>query len=100
MLDGALSPRAIVRIPFVPRIGPGIALALAATEEYLQRMSPRRSSSWSDLAANFTGILVLSWTLKRITMAALEREEAKKKVLEYGSEAREKAAKAAGEQAS
>lgn len=100
MLDGALNHRAIVRVPFVPRIGPGIALALAATEEYLQRMSPRRSSSWSDLAANFTGILVLSWVLKRITITAIEREEAKSKGLEYGPGGPEKAAKDAGEEAS
>lgn len=77
LLDGALAHRAIVRVPFVPRVGPGIAMVLAGTEEYLQRLSPRRSSNWSDLAANFTGILVCSWLLKRVTMAHLTRLEAK-----------------------
>lgn len=78
LLDGALLHRAIVRAPFVPRIGPAIALALAGTEEYLQRLSPRRSSSWSDLIANFSGILILSWAIKRLTIARLERDEAAK----------------------
>lgn len=96
LLDAALLHRPIVRIPFVPRVGPGIALALAGTEEYLQRLSPRRSSSWSDLAANFSGILVLSWVAKRITMAAIEREQGSTKATEYSEEDREKAVKAAG----
>ncbi len=76
-LDGALAHRAIVRVPFVPRVGPAIVLVLAGAEEYLQRFSPRRSSSWSDLIANYTGILVCSWIAKRITMAYLARLELK-----------------------
>lgn len=66
-LDGALSHRPIVGVPFFPRLGPGIALLLAAAEEYLQRLSPRRSSSWGDFAANATGILVCAWLAKRLT---------------------------------
>jgi VanZ family protein len=77
LLDGALAHRAIVRVPFVPRVGSAITLVLAGAEEYLQRLSPRRNSSWGDLAANYAGILVCSWVLKRITMAHLERLEAK-----------------------
>jgi hypothetical protein len=66
-LDGALAHRPIVGVPFLPRLGPGIALSLAATEEYLQRLSPRRSSSWGDFAANALGILVCAWLAKRLT---------------------------------
>ena len=79
LLDGALAHRAIVRVPYVPRVGPGIALVLAGTEEFLQRLSPRRSSSWSDLIANYAGILVLSWAIKRLTMARLAKIEAAKR---------------------
>ncbi|MFO0589813.1 MAG: hypothetical protein U0441_19895 [Polyangiaceae bacterium] len=76
LLDASLGHRPIVRVPWVPRVGPGIALALAGTEEFMQRFSPRRSSSWGDLIANYTGILVLSWVVKRITMARLAKLEA------------------------
>lgn len=78
LLDGALAHRPIVRVPWVPRVGPGVALALAGTEEFLQRLSPRRSSSWSDLIANYAGILILSWAVKRLTMARLAKIEAEK----------------------
>jgi hypothetical protein len=67
-LDGALSHRRLVPIPYFPRLGPSIALVLAATEEYLQRFSPRRSSSWSDLAANVSGILVCAYLARRLTI--------------------------------
>jgi VanZ family protein len=68
-LDGALAHRPIVAARFFPRLGPGIALLLAATEETLQRLSPRRSSSLGDFAANTIGILVCAWLAKRLTMA-------------------------------
>lgn len=68
-LDAALSHRALVRVPFVPRVGPAIALLLAATEELLQRLSPRRSSSWGDFAANTIGILVCAWLAKQLTIS-------------------------------
>lgn len=75
-LDGALGHRVLVTVPFVPRLGPGVALALAATEEYLQRFSPRRSSTWSDFAANATGILIGAWLARRLTIARAARRPA------------------------
>lgn len=73
-LDGALAHRALVRVAFVPRLGPALALGLAGSEEYLQRLSRNRSSSWSDFAANATGILVCSFIAKRITLAYAARQ--------------------------
>ena len=75
-LDAALAHRPIVAAPFVPRLGPAIALLLAAAEEYLQRLSPRRSSSWGDFAANAAGILVCAWLAKRLTMSRAARNTA------------------------
>lgn len=87
-LDGALAHRPLVRaghrddsstnggdpsgagLAFVPRVGTAIALALATTEEIAQRLSPRRSSTWSDFAANTTGILICSWIALRLTRSA------------------------------
>ena len=79
LLDASFGHRPIVRVPWVPRIGPGIALTLAGIEEFAQRFSPRRSSSWGDLIANYSGILILSWAVKRLTMARLARQEAEAK---------------------
>lgn len=73
-LDGALAHRSLVALPFVPRLGPSVALVIAAAEEYAQRLSPRRSSSWSDFFANAAGILVCAWLAKRITTARIARE--------------------------
>jgi hypothetical protein len=75
-LDGALLHRPIVRVPFFPRLGPMIALGLAATEEFLQRLSPRRSSSWSDFAANASGILFCAWLATRLTLSNSARHAA------------------------
>lgn len=90
-LDGALAHRPLVRagsrddssanggapsragLAFVPRVGTAIALALATTEEIAQRLSPRRSSTWSDFAANTTGILICSWLALRLTTSAAAR---------------------------
>ncbi|MEZ4296870.1 MAG: hypothetical protein R3B70_18030 [Polyangiaceae bacterium] len=73
-LDGALAHRAIANVAFFPRLGPGIALVLAAIEETLQRFSPRRSSTWSDFAANAIGILFCAWMAKRLTLGKLLAE--------------------------
>jgi len=73
-LDGSLAHRAVMKAlegtPFVPRLGTAIALALATTEEIAQRLSPVRSSSWSDWVANTLGILLGSWLALRLTKSA------------------------------
>jgi polysaccharide biosynthesis protein VpsQ len=75
-LDGAFEHRSIVEVPFVPRVGPALALVLAAAEEYLQRLSPRRSSSWADFAANATGIFVCAFLARRISLSMIARRAA------------------------
>lgn len=84
-LEGALGHRTIVRVPFVPRLAPTLALVLAGTEEYLQRYSPRRSSSWSDFAANATGILVGAWLARRVTIARAQQHAAAEKAAGGGA---------------
>lgn len=81
-LDGALAhrrvdsraslPRSISWEALVPRLGTTIALVLATTEEIAQRLSPRRSSTWSDFAANTMGILIGSWIALRLTEVVSE----------------------------
>jgi len=64
-LDGALGQRRIhPGVPF-PRLGPSLVLAAAGIEELAQGLSPRRSSSLADFAADAAGILVLSWLVGR-----------------------------------
>lgn len=79
-LDGSLAHRAVVKalegVPFVPRLGTAMALAVATTEEVAQRLSPVRSSSWSDWVANTTGILICSWLALRLTASAAARRRA------------------------
>jgi len=67
-LDGALGFRPLLRgrLGFL-RLGPTIILCLAAAEELAQVLSPRRSSSLSDFAADLFGIVVLSWLARRIS---------------------------------
>lgn len=74
-MDGALAHKKLIGAPFFPRLGPTIALLLAATEETLQRFSPRRSSNWSDFIANATGILICSWLALKISESRSQRAE-------------------------
>jgi VanZ family protein len=62
-LDGALGLRAVAG--FV-RVGPALVLACAAVEEYAQRFSPRRTSSWSDFAADVVGVVFFAWLAGRV----------------------------------
>ncbi|MBK8253460.1 MAG: VanZ family protein [Polyangiaceae bacterium] len=72
-LDGSFAHKKLTNAPFFPRLGPSIALLLAATEETLQRFSPRRSSSWSDFIANATGILICSWLALKLSESRAQR---------------------------
>ncbi len=65
-LDGALARRPIhPGVPF-PRLGPALVLVAAGIEELAQGLSPRRSSSLADFAADAAGILVLTWVLRTL----------------------------------
>jgi len=60
LLDGALARRPVSRraLPW---------LGAAALEELAQLLSPRRTSSLSDYAADVLGVVVLTWLLRRLT---------------------------------
>lgn len=65
-LDGALGHRRLTpALPF-PRLGPAIVIAVAGIEEYLQRLSPRRSSDWGDFAADVIGVCFFAWLSRRV----------------------------------
>ncbi|HTN82199.1 MAG TPA: hypothetical protein VL242_00870, partial [Sorangium sp.] len=64
-VDGALGHRPMLRgLPF-PRLGPALVLAGAGLEELAQGLSPRRTSSLADFAADTVGVLLLSWLALR-----------------------------------
>ncbi len=70
-LDGALGFRPVAgeRHPSVPawlRLAPVLILAAAGIEELLQALSPRRSASVLDYAADFAGVVVCSWSSRRL----------------------------------
>lgn len=69
-LDGALRFRPLWpgRVGW-PRLGPALVIAVAAVEEWAQRFSANRTSSWSDLAADAAGVLLLSWLARRLAEA-------------------------------
>jgi hypothetical protein len=66
-LDGALELRPLGRrAPWSRvRLAPLLVLAAAGTEEWAQRFSPRRHSSWSDFSADVVGVVLLSWLAAR-----------------------------------
>jgi hypothetical protein len=65
-LDGALEHRRIdPRLPF-PRLGPALVVMAAGIEEYLQRLSPRRSSDIWDFAADVVGVCFFAWLSRRV----------------------------------
>jgi VanZ family protein len=67
-LDGALGHRALLRgrLPWL-RLAPVLVLAVAAVEEVAQRLSPRRTSSLSDFAADVVGVILFVWLAGRVT---------------------------------
>lgn len=66
LLDGALAWRELARLVIPARarlalpLGPTLVFCAAAAEEYLQRFSHRRSSTWHDFAGNTAGILLFT----------------------------------------
>ncbi|WP_437723062.1 hypothetical protein [Sorangium sp. So ce861] len=66
-VDGALGHRPIRREVSFPRLGPALVLAGAGLEELAQGLSPRRTSSVADFAADAAGVLLLSWMARRLT---------------------------------
>ena len=52
-----------------PRLAPFAVLLVAGIEEYLQRLSPRRSSSWSDFVADAIGVCFFAWLSLRVDTA-------------------------------
>jgi polysaccharide biosynthesis protein VpsQ len=68
-LDGALGHRPLWPGLSFPRLGPVIVAAAAGIEEYLQRLSPRRSSDLGDFAADVVGICFFSWLSRRVVEA-------------------------------
>jgi VanZ family protein len=67
-LDGALGHRPLLRgrLPWL-RLAPVVVLAVAAVEEIAQRLSPRRTSSFSDYAADLVGVVLFVWLAGRVT---------------------------------
>lgn len=50
-----------------------LVLAAAGIEEYCQRFSPRRSSSWGDYAADVVGVIFFVWLSRRVEAARAPR---------------------------
>jgi hypothetical protein len=74
-LDGALDHRPLFRDHAFPRLAPVAVLIVAGVEEYLQRLSPRRSSDWADFLADVVGVCFFTWLslrvdAKRVALAA------------------------------
>ena len=67
-LDGALGHRPLLRgrAPWL-RLAPVLVLAVAGVEEYAQRLSPRRTSSFSDYAADVVGVVLFVWLAGQVT---------------------------------
>jgi hypothetical protein len=68
-LDGALGLRELVRGRPFPRLAPVAVLTVAGIEEYLQRLSPRRTSDWLDFLADALGVFFFSWLAARVVRA-------------------------------
>jgi hypothetical protein len=66
-LDGALQQRPLYR-------GRGslaglAVIAVAGFEEWAQRFSPRRSSTWEDFFADVIGVFLMVWLSRRVVAA-------------------------------
>ena len=68
-LDGALEHRTLFRAHAFPRLAPLLVLVVAGVEEYLQRLSPRRSSDILDFAADVAGACFFTWLSLRLDAA-------------------------------
>lgn len=66
--DGALAHRPLVR--GYGSLGGAAVLLVAGVEEWAQRFSPRRTSSWSDFAADVVGVILFVWAARWIGGAA------------------------------
>ena len=66
-LDGALDHRRLFADHAFPRLAPVVILMVAGIEEYLQRLSPRRTSDLADFAADVVGVCVLTWLSLRVS---------------------------------
>jgi hypothetical protein len=63
-LDGVLDRRPL---PFgFWSLGGALVIAVAGIEEYLQRFSARRSSTWSDFIADVLGVVLCVWLSRRV----------------------------------
>jgi hypothetical protein len=54
-------------------LAPAAVLACAGIEEWAQRLSPRRSSCWSDFVADVVGVCIFSWVARALVAAAFRR---------------------------
>lgn len=68
-LDGVLDHRPLMRGLSFPRLAPFAVLLVAGVEEYLQRLSPRRTSDWSDFIADAIGVCFFAWLSLRVDSA-------------------------------
>jgi hypothetical protein len=66
-LDGALAHRRLLQAHAFPRLAPVLIVAAAGIEEYLQRLSSRRSSDWGDFAADVVGVCFFAWLARRVS---------------------------------
>jgi polysaccharide biosynthesis protein VpsQ len=73
-LDGALDHRELYRGLRFPRLAPVLVLAVAGIEEYLQRLSPRRTSEWGDFFADAVGVFFFAWLAGRVGRRFEERD--------------------------
>jgi polysaccharide biosynthesis protein VpsQ len=66
-LDGALDHRPLHPKLSFPRLGPALVVTAAGIEEYLQRLSPRRTSDIWDFAADVVGVCFFAWLSRRVS---------------------------------
>jgi VanZ family protein len=72
-LDGALDHRTLFRGHAFPRLAPVAVLIVAGVEEYLQRLSPRRTSDWADFLADVVGVCFFTWLSLRVDARSIDR---------------------------
>lgn len=65
-LEGVLDLRPLFKGISQPRLAPVIVIAAAGAEEYLQRFSARRSSSWGDFIADVIGVVLFSYVAGKL----------------------------------
>jgi hypothetical protein len=68
LVDGALGWRAPRRARWL-HVGPALVLLAAGVEEWAQRFSARRTSCWSDFAADVAGVCFFCWVGARLRRA-------------------------------